>query len=72
MAASIAGQSTTADQLREAAQQKYRLTSFCTLDNVTDFKLDPIKVMIKVMIKFMIMIMVMIKVMIKGPNFKCQ
>ena len=40
--------------------------------DVTDFKLDPIKVMIKVMIKFMIMIMVMIKVMIKGPNFKCQ
>jgi hypothetical protein len=24
-----------------APQQKYILTSFCTLDNVTDFKLDP-------------------------------
>ena len=24
-----------------AAQQNYKLTSFCTLDNVTDFKLDP-------------------------------
>ena len=26
-----------------AAQEKYRLISFCTLDNVTDFKLDPPK-----------------------------
>ena len=25
------------------AQEKYQLTSFCTLDNVTDFKLDPPK-----------------------------
>ena len=25
------------------AQEKYKLTSFCNLDNVTDFKLDPPK-----------------------------